>query len=62
MKLSEPAFICSKSTMETLKRLKSLDTVLLSLLLTLNKFDTCSGVSSVYFEQVNIGLLFALYN
>ena len=49
--------------METLKQcLKSLDTVLLSLLLTLNKFDTCSGVSSVYFEQVNIALLFALYN
>ena len=48
--------------METLKRLKSLDTVLLSLLLTLNKFDTCSVVSSVYFEQVNIGLLFALCN
>ena len=44
--------ICSKLTINTPD---VIDVVMVSLLLTLNNFTHCSGVTIVDFEQVNAG-------
>ena len=52
---TQPAITCSKLTIETIEHQKAIGIVLMSLLLILNIFMSCSSISIINFEQVNSG-------